>query len=174
MQGFLFSMINLAGRCDSTIRSHDVVRSRPSSSLAVRRRAINAVSDGDRSPSKATLRHLLFPGKDVCNLPDTWVSIIEARVQGVARNKAAFGVLCPKCVFDAVGDRVSERAEQYRVNAKKCLQLAQSFKDPETKRSLLDMANAWRVLAALSERTSKRQRLTTPRPATNESPPPPK
>ena len=39
------------------------------------------------------------------------------------------------------------RLERYRRNAEKCLDLAQSFNDPESKRSLLAMANAWLILA---------------------------
>jgi hypothetical protein len=43
--------------------------------------------------------------------------------------------------------RVAERVERYRLNAEKCLQLAQNFQDPEAKRALLVMANAWLMLA---------------------------
>ena len=35
----------------------------------------------------------------------------------------------------------------YRVNAEKCLELAHTFKDLESKRMLLGMANAWLTLA---------------------------
>lgn len=38
--------------------------------------------------------------------------------------------------------------ERYRRNAEKCLRLCQDFKELDTKRSLLAMANAWLVLAA--------------------------
>jgi hypothetical protein len=37
--------------------------------------------------------------------------------------------------------------EGYRQNAEKCLDLAQRFNDPESKRSLLVMASAWLRLA---------------------------
>ena len=40
-----------------------------------------------------------------------------------------------------------ERVEQYRRNAEKCLELANAFNDPESKRALLVMANAWLMLA---------------------------
>ncbi len=43
---------------------------------------------------------------------------------------------------------MSERVERYRLNAEKCLQLAQTLNDLEAKRELLAMANAWLVLAA--------------------------
>ena len=39
------------------------------------------------------------------------------------------------------------RLERYRRNAGKCFDLAQRFNDPESKRSLLAMANAWLILA---------------------------
>ncbi len=37
--------------------------------------------------------------------------------------------------------------ERYWRNAEKCLELAQTFNDPEAKRELLGMANAWLKLA---------------------------
>lgn len=37
--------------------------------------------------------------------------------------------------------------DRYRRNAEKCLQLAQTFNDPESKRALLGMACAWLTLA---------------------------
>ncbi len=40
-----------------------------------------------------------------------------------------------------------ERADQYRLNADKCLELAESFKDPDAKRTLFAMAAAWLTLA---------------------------
>jgi hypothetical protein len=43
---------------------------------------------------------------------------------------------------------VTELVEQYRRNAEKCLELAQRSNEPETKRSLVAMANAWLALAA--------------------------
>ena len=44
--------------------------------------------------------------------------------------------------------RMTARVEQYRLNAAKCLNLADRSSDPESKRSLLAMANAWLMLAA--------------------------
>jgi len=44
--------------------------------------------------------------------------------------------------------RMPERVDQYRVNADKCLELAESFKDPDAKRTLFAMAAAWLTLAA--------------------------
>ena len=40
-----------------------------------------------------------------------------------------------------------ERLERYRVNAEKCLALAQTFSDPHSKRTLIGMANTWLKLA---------------------------
>jgi hypothetical protein len=41
-----------------------------------------------------------------------------------------------------------ERADQYRLHADKCLELAESFKDPDAKRTLFAMAAAWLTLVA--------------------------
>ena len=41
-----------------------------------------------------------------------------------------------------------ERVEQYRLYADRCLELAESFKDPDAKRTMFAMADAWRTLAA--------------------------
>ncbi len=43
---------------------------------------------------------------------------------------------------------MAERVDQYRLNADKCLELAESFKDPDAKRTLFAMAAAWLTLAA--------------------------
>jgi len=43
------------------------------------------------------------------------------------------------------------RAEDYRRNAAKCLALAQRVQDPSDRASLLDMANAFNLLAAKAE-----------------------
>jgi hypothetical protein len=40
-----------------------------------------------------------------------------------------------------------ERVGKYRLNAERCLKLANAFNDPESKRALLVMANAWLMLA---------------------------
>ena len=39
------------------------------------------------------------------------------------------------------------RVDQYRLNAVKCFELAQTFKDPEAKRTVFAMADAWLMLA---------------------------
>ena len=41
-----------------------------------------------------------------------------------------------------------ERVDLYRLNAEKCLELAESFKDPDAKRTLFAMSAAWLTLAA--------------------------
>ena len=41
-----------------------------------------------------------------------------------------------------------ERVDQYRLYADKCLELAEAFKDPDAKRTLLAMAAGWLKLAA--------------------------
>jgi predicted RNA-binding Zn-ribbon protein involved in translation (DUF1610 family) len=43
---------------------------------------------------------------------------------------------------------MAERVQWYRLNAEKCLELVGSCRDPEAKRALLVMANAWLMLAA--------------------------
>ena len=43
---------------------------------------------------------------------------------------------------------MSERVDRYRLNAEKCHELAQKFKDPDAKRTMLAMAHAWLMLAA--------------------------
>jgi hypothetical protein len=40
-----------------------------------------------------------------------------------------------------------ERLERYRLNAEKCLALAQTFNDLRSKRTLIGMANTWLKLA---------------------------
>ena len=53
----------------------------------------------------------------------------------------------------AVGDgRLPGLVERYRLNAEKCLRLAQNFQELEAKRELLVMANAWLVLATQREK----------------------
>jgi hypothetical protein len=41
----------------------------------------------------------------------------------------------------------NERLERYRLNAEKCLALAQTFNDRQSKRTLIEMANTWLKLA---------------------------
>jgi hypothetical protein len=40
-----------------------------------------------------------------------------------------------------------DRLERYRINAEKCLALAQTFNDLQSKRTLIGMANTWLKLA---------------------------
>jgi hypothetical protein len=47
---------------------------------------------------------------------------------------------------------VAELLERYRLNAEKCLQLAQTLNDLDAKREMLVMANAWLLLAAQREK----------------------
>ena len=42
---------------------------------------------------------------------------------------------------------MDERLERYRLNAEKCLTLAQTFNDHQSKRTLIEMANTWLKLA---------------------------
>jgi hypothetical protein len=53
-----------------------------------------------------------------------------------------------------------EGVAKYRLNAEKCLKLASTFSDPESKRSLLVMANAWLILAAQHSKNSETYWLT--------------
>jgi hypothetical protein len=46
-----------------------------------------------------------------------------------------------------MGDRMPKRVDQYRLNAVKCFELSQTFKDPDARRTLFAMADAWRTLA---------------------------
>jgi hypothetical protein len=47
-----------------------------------------------------------------------------------------------------VGRTHAERVEQYRLYADKCHELAAAFKNPDAKRTMFAMADAWRTLAA--------------------------
>jgi hypothetical protein len=47
---------------------------------------------------------------------------------------------------------VTDLVDRYRLNAEKCLRLAETFNDPEAKRQLLVMGNAWLLLAAQREK----------------------
>jgi hypothetical protein len=46
-----------------------------------------------------------------------------------------------------------EQVEQYRLNAEKCRELAQTVADLEAKRTMLTMADAWLILAAQRVKT---------------------
>ena len=72
------------------------------------------------------------------------------------------------------------RLERYRLNAEKCLALAQTFTDIENKRSLLAMANAWLTLAEQHLKNSEivlvhetRSPVNEPPAQSNERPQPP-
>ena len=41
----------------------------------------------------------------------------------------------------------NERLKRYRLNAEKCLTLAETFNDHQSKRTLIEMANTWLKLA---------------------------
>jgi hypothetical protein len=41
----------------------------------------------------------------------------------------------------------NERLKRYRLNAEKCLTLAETFNDHQSKRTLIGMANTWLKLA---------------------------
>jgi hypothetical protein len=75
---------------------------------------------------------------------------------------------------------VTELVERYRRYAEKCLHLIQNFSDPEAKRSLLAVANAWLMLAAQREKTLEATSpgespvpVNEPPPAEPPPPPPP-
>jgi hypothetical protein len=61
--------------------------------------------------------------------------------------------LLTRCYNGVAGDEVAK----YRLNAGKCLRLADAFSDPKSKRALLIMASAWLNLA---ERRLSRGGLT--------------
>jgi hypothetical protein len=59
-----------------------------------------------------------------------------------------FCAALPLTVFRTAGTgRMPERVGQYRLNADKCLELAETFKDPDAKRTMFAMATAWLTLA---------------------------
>ena len=55
---------------------------------------------------------------------------------------------------------------EYRAHATECVRLAQQTRDPQSKRSLLDMARAWLALVNQGEKNSKAPTLVyeTPEP----------
>ena len=59
---------------------------------------------------------------------------------------------------------MTERINWYRANAEKCLSLAHRFRDPDSKRALLAMANAWLAMAEQSAQNNKAPAGTTPQP----------
>ena len=65
------------------------------------------------------------------------------------RNKVVCAMFTRWAAFRAEGTgRMPERVHQYRLNADKCLELAETFKDPDARRTLFAMAAAWLTLAA--------------------------
>jgi hypothetical protein len=56
-----------------------------------------------------------------------------------------------------------ERLERYRLNAEKCLTLAQTFNDPQSKRTLIGMAKTWLKLAEQHLKNSQTYETPTPR-----------
>jgi len=56
------------------------------------------------------------------------------------------------------GDGLSQR---YRLNAEKCLELAQRFKQPDAKRTMVAMSRAWLILAEKHSKKSETETLTT-------------
>jgi hypothetical protein len=68
---------------------------------------------------------------------------------------------------------VTELVDRYRRNAEQCLELVQNFNDPQAKRSLLAMANAWLMLAAQREKNIEAALANDPTSPVNEPPPPP-
>src|SRR5262252_10267769 len=45
------------------------------------------------------------------------------------------------------GNSMPKRVDQYRLNAMKCFELSQTFKEPDARRALFAMADAWLKLA---------------------------
>ncbi len=67
---------------------------------------------------------------------------------------------------------MTELIERYRLNAEKCLRLAESFKDLEAKRALIAMANAWIMLAVQREKNIETASAQQP-PSRGHEPPTP-
>jgi hypothetical protein len=57
---------------------------------------------------------------------------------------------------------MTERISWYRANAEKCLALAHRFRDPESKRALLAMANTWLTMAEQRTQHSDTMLAETP------------
>jgi hypothetical protein len=64
-----------------------------------------------------------------------------------------------------------ERVDRYRQNAEKCHELAQKFKDPDAKRTMLAMAHAWLMLAVQRVKHVEPLLNKPPLPGTNPAPP---
>jgi hypothetical protein len=75
--------------------------------------------------------------------------------------------------FEMAGNLTRDRVgKAVSANAERCLRLVQNFNDPEAKRSLLAMANAWLALAAQREKTIETAPAHEPTSPLNELPPP--
>jgi hypothetical protein len=65
------------------------------------------------------------------------------------------------------------RLDRYRLNAEKCLELAQTFNDQERKRIMLRMADAWLTLAEQHLKNSETVLMHETPTRANEPPTPP-
>jgi hypothetical protein len=52
-------------------------------------------------------------------------------------------------------------SQRYRLNAEKCLELAQRFKQPDAQRNMFAMSRAWLILAEQHSKKSETKTLTT-------------
>src|SRR5215469_6332532 len=90
------------------------------------------------------------------------------RVKRAGRNKSALCVLCPKCVWGRMRDRVG------RTVSAQCREMPSTWPkfQLEARRALLVMANAWLMLAAQRQRYIDTTPGNEPPPPVNEPPPP--
>jgi hypothetical protein len=56
-----------------------------------------------------------------------------------------------------------ERVDQYRQNAEKCFETAKTFNDPEARRTMFAMADAWTMLAVQRVKTLAAAEPSPPR-----------
>jgi hypothetical protein len=63
-----------------------------------------------------------------------------------------------------------ERVDQYRQNAEKCFETAKTFNDPEARRAMFAVADAWTMLAVQRVKTFAAAKPSPPR--LNSSSPP--
>ena len=52
-------------------------------------------------------------------------------------------------------------SQRYRLNAEKCLELAQRFKQPDAKRTMFATSRAWLILAEQHSKKRETETLTT-------------
>jgi hypothetical protein len=64
-----------------------------------------------------------------------------------------------------------KRVDWYRLNAERCQQLAQTFKDPDAKRTLSVMADSWLMLAAQRVKNIEKARVNGHRAIQNRNSP---